>query len=760
MSRFPALRLAAWIYAGHLLSWWLPIEGLFVASLYTTAVVLSTLVRPWRRRFLVPLLAVVAGLVHSPARHSGPRAPAAPQERAVCVWISGGGGRQAEGRDAHKGMVLRLGVRNTLSLPRVGELARLAGEYHPPGRIRHMRQRPQGANARIAARHRAGTLVAHTLLAPCGMEHEPPAGLRARAWLSHTLDQTQDHTGLFRALLLADRSALDPTLVERMRAAGLAHILALSGLHIGFLVMVLATLSNRLPRALAATVVVLGLLVLPLVVGTAPSVLRACAAGGAWALGRVVGRSSVAVNALGVGALLIWLADPAAPSEAGFQLSFGATGAILLVARGGGSSRSLGRVWGWVGNGLRIGGAAQIGTVGLIAHHFGVIALWAPLSGLFAIPLAAVLLAALLCGLPVAYLSGGGLGAGVEGVGGWAAWGIGAIALAVTEIPGAQLVVPYLPLGSALAITAGGLLWLRTPVPGHGLLRTLATALILVALLPPLRLALAPARLAILVADVGQGLAVWMRFPDRRTLLFDAGPPGFHGDPPVARALQGRLRAGAPDLLVVSHAHADHDGGIPWLLAKHAPRTLIYPAGAHASQTTSGSLEKLDATILPLALGEEASGPGWHVRRPNCGEQASTNDTSIALRAQALGRSLIVPGDLEREGEAALLEGSDSWDADLLILGHHGSRTSSSASFLAAVTPRVAVASAGRSNRFGHPHQETLESLSRRGIPLLRTDRDGALLFESDGERWWCYTATGRAWSGWGGTSRPRRRLR
>jgi competence protein ComEC len=797
MDGWPALRVAAWVYAGYLLSWcgrgvgialrsasvsigaslaavscdwWLgPMLALLAASagLCLRRGVGRRLIPPLPRfgrheisNLWAPLLALTAGLIHSPAWSSGPAVPPDPAERRVCVWITAGGGERAEGIDAHSGLRLRLRASAGLQLPATGSLLTVIGKYRPPGRMRYLERglHPSGAAARVAARRRPGSLRVRSMEALCPRVHAPPQALRARAWVAAAVASSHDRTGLFRALLLADRSALDPLFTEEMRAAGLAHILALSGLHIGFVAMVIVTLTSRFPRAVGASIVAIALASLPMIVGASPSVLRASTAGIVWALGRASGRRVAAFNALGAGALAIWLLDSAAPCEAGFQLSFAATAAILLAAH---PVRSVGlwqRIRGWLWQGIWIGLAAQLGTLGLVGHHFGRLPLWAPLSGLLAVPLAAALLASLLCGLPVAYLSGGGLGSGVERAGGWASWGIAAVAHYTARLPAALLPMPPISMQAALLLTVIGLYLVAALARGKRYQAAAALLSIGLVLGAPLwRFGVASQRCTLMVADVGQGLSVWVRWPDRHTLLFDTGPPAFRGEPLLARSLACTGTLGGPAELttaVVSHAHADHDGAIPWMMNQAPPEVVLYPIGTHPSWRTEQALADhaaSDARGLPL--GGICRGRHWTALRAATASWVSTNDSSIALLAALGEQRILIPGDLEIAGEAALLTAAEalageSLRSDVLLLGHHGSRTSSSAAFLDAVQPRIAIASAGLQNSFGHPHAETIAALRERGIPLLRTDRDGTILIETDGSRWWCATASGRGWSG------------
>jgi competence protein ComEC len=207
-------------------------------------------------------------------------------------------------------------------------------------------------------------------------------------------------------------------------------------------------------------------------------------------------------------------------------------------------------------------------------------------------------------------------------------------------------------------------------------------------------------------------------------------------------------RGGGGEILVLSHPHADHDGGAPWLTLRREPARVLRPSLERGNAGLEAACGSVGARLESLGEGGEASGPGWWCVRPVVPGDESTNDASLAVRAWLRDAAVLVPGDLEVAGEAALVRTGADLRAQVLVLPHHGSDTSSSDEFLDAVRPVVAIASVGAGNRYGHPAPETLRRLRDRGIRVLRTDRDGGVLLGTDGDRWWCRTATGRRWGG------------
>ncbi|MCK5447607.1 MAG: MBL fold metallo-hydrolase, partial [Gemmatimonadetes bacterium] len=253
--------------------------------------------------------------------------------------------------------------------------------------------------------------------------------------------------------------------------------------------------------------------------------------------------------------------------------------------------------------------------------------------------------------------------------------------------------------------------------------------------------------------DVGQGDAAALRTVHGRWILFDAGPRFGKRDAgrDVVLPLLRRYGARRIDLFVLSHPDLDHAGGfeaihesVPVFRVLDSGHPIPKPSYARflarteddgirwlqASEGDAVSLDNVTIRVLgPPEVGEESTGNG------------RANETSLLLRV-SIGRALVYlnTGDATAAAEQALLAawGPDSLRADLLKVGHHGSRSSSATDFLSAVRPSTAIISAGRGNAYGHPHQSVLDRLAQAGIPRVwRTDRDGTLCIEVHEEKGW-----------------------
>lgn len=578
-------------------------------------------------------------------------------------------------------------------------------------------------------------------------------GLRLRLAVRLFEGLEPELAGLGAALLLGDRRWLPPATADQVRAAGLGHLLAVSGLHVGILgglAWWLVGGRRQEPGWLVRGVISLWLGLVGLLTGGAPSAQRAVimALVGLWA---PAGRRDPA-QALAAAGLLLLLRHPLAGQDLGFQLSFAATAGVLLLGPrlGEAGRRAVGRLGLALGYGL----GAGLAVAPLTAWHLGEVALWGVPATLAATP---VLTAGLVGLLAVAVFGSGAPSWLVDGTEG-ALEALLAVARVSGGLPGARWSIPR-PPGWLFLLAGGAFLWGARQGPRllpQGLARRrVVLAAAGVALLWGWSWGRPPGLLTLTVIDVGQGDALLVETPRGRRVLIDGGGwPAFGAAPAPdvgERVILPFLRAeriGRLDLVVSTHPDGDHTLGLRAVLER-MPVGLLVHNGWIGPGTAVDLLGPWRAEVdrlvwqgpgRPRALPHVALHAGDRIllepgvsltvlHPPREGFPRDGNDGSLVLLLEGRGVRFLLLGDAERRAQEAMLRrwGREGLASDVVKLAHHGAASGTWLPFLEAVAPQVALNSAGRANRYGHPHAETLAALQRLGVPLYRTDRDGAL---------------------------------
>lgn len=544
---------------------------------------------------------------------------------------------------------------------------------------------------------------------------------RLRALALRRLDRILEDAparGLIQALTLGARDAISDAQWEVLRATGTSHLVAISGLHIGLIAGVLFFLGRWLAlriapgwsaHRVAAALGFVGAAGYAALAGLALPTQRALVMV-AVALAVVALRRDIApARTLAFAAIAVVFWDPASVIAPGFWLSFGAVAWLLYIAASGPRGAR------WLAFG-RMQLALIAGLTPLTLWFFEQASVVAPAVNALLIPLAVVVVPALLAttALALAWPAAGGplleaaawlLGAGWQGLSWIAAWPLAAVHL---TLPGVAALL--------LAIAGIVLLLLPRGLPG----RWAGVALLLPALIgwqPAVqRLPQGAYRMAVL--DVGQGLAVVVRTRGH-TLVFDAGPAYRTGFDTGAAIVVPYLRhVGRPrvDRMLISHADLDHRGGAA-AIARELEVVRWQGAGGD-SACVAGQQWRWD-------------GVDFRVLYPTAAERAAAADTngrSCVLRIASPGGRVLLTGDLDADGEARLAaRDAAALAGEVLVVGHHGSDSSSSLAFLEAVRPRFALISAGWRNRWGFPAEGVRERLSAVGAQRIGTAKGGAL---------------------------------
>ena len=527
--------------------------------------------------------------------------------------------------------------------------------------------------------------------------------------------------GILAALAVGDQRAIANEEWRLFSRTGVTHLMSISGLHVtlvsGLCAWLAAALWRRVPRltlalparkagALAA---IAAALAYTLLAGFAVPAQRTFYMVTVVALALWSGRIASPARTLAVALAVVTALDPWAVLQAGFWLSFGAVALIFYVSAGWTGREPRALQW------LRVQWAITVGLTPAALFLFAQVSVVGPLANAAAIPLVSVVITPL--ALAAAVLPVDALLHSAEWLTQWLLEYLDWCA----QLPVATWQQHAPPLWATLLALAG-VAWLLLP---RGFpWRALGVALMLPALALPAP-APAPGEAWVTTLDVGQGLAVLVRTANR-ALLYDAGPAfGAEADS-GERIVAPFLRATGVarlDALVLTHNDADHTGGAASVLATlEVERMLHALPPAHALLALAAAPQR-----CKRGMAWEWDGVQFEVLHPAPGGAARRrNDDSCVLRVTAGGATMLLTGDIERGAEAELL-GAGVLRADVLLVPHHGSRTSSTEAFLAAVRPSLAVAATGYRSRFGHPHEEVLARYAAAGIGFLRTDRDGAV---------------------------------
>jgi competence protein ComEC len=545
--------------------------------------------------------------------------------------------------------------------------------------------------------------------------------------------------GLLPALVVGDTSAMVPTVEAEFRAAGLTHLIAVSGTNVAIVcgvVLGLARLAGLGPRiaVMLAALTLIGFVVL---CRPSPSVLRAAVMGGVMLLALVLGRHRSAVPTLCGAVLVLLLVDPSLGNDPGFALSVLATGALVLLAPGWSAALRRHGVPAGIAEALAVPAAAHVITAPVVAGLSGQVSLVAILTNLMATPAVAPATVLGVLAAVVAALHPGAAVVVVHLAGPAVSWLV-EVGHQGTAVPDGMLGWPDGVFGALLLalIVAVVLLAMRA----HRL-RVLAAAGLVGALLVlvPTRFVSPgwPAAGWIMVAcDVGQGDAVVLATAEPgRAILVDTGP-----DPGAVSACLDRLGVRRLALVVLSHLHADHIGGLAGALGGRAVSAVALGPGRSPPWAMAEVLRAAAVARVPvvaLTAGQRLSWPGLGLDvlaplrdPPPVGDHQAevdgtgVNNTSVVLRASTAAGRILLTGDVELDAQLDLLVNRTDLRADVLKVPHHGSRFNAE-EFLAAVRPRVAIVSVGAHNRYGHPNQHVLDTLAEKGASVLRTDLDG-----------------------------------
>ena len=566
----------------------------------------------------------------------------------------------------------------------------------------------------------------------------------------HDLHQPET-AGLLRGLLLADRSEIDFETKNDFINSGVIHVLAVSGLHVGYVLIIFLFIFGRFGIYTRSILTVTGLLLFMFITGVPPSVFRATLMSIIIIIAFLTNRTTNLINSIAIAAVIILIFNPNEIYNPGFQLSFAAVLSIgiiypyfqkrikILKLK----HKAIEKILLFLGVSL----SAQIGTIPFTLSYFSKLSLISLLTNLIVIPAVGIIIG-------IAFITV---------ISGLILYPIAIYFAAANDLI-ATLMMKLINFSGNLDFS---FLWIRNYSLFDSLIfyfvlilaaillknaqkysvivLTLIAALIMIIFLSRLddKQLLVDDKLSVLMIDVGQGDSFLIKFPNEKIALIDAGEanPYIDNGERVIIPLLDYLGIDKIDYGFISHLDLDHYGGFVSLLYNNRIKEIYRPKpdSSDKSIRLEKFLDKLSITRNYYHKEELTIGKSVINILNNADDEyfnkLSSNDKSGFIKIVYSKTSFLFVGDAEIPAETYYLNHDKQvLDSDVLKVGHHGSKTGSTYEFLKAVSPKIALVSVGIKNKFGHPSDIVLQRLKSLKSEILRTDSLGAVLIQSDGK--------------------------
>lgn len=574
---------------------------------------------------------------------------------------------------------------------------------------------------------------------------------RARRYLYKNIYRLlpEDEAGLMLGILLGDTRGISEETKEDFRKTGLTHILAVSGMNVTILVIASFFLVGFIPGGnfLKYPFIVLVIIFYAFLTEFQPSVLRASLMASIGISALLFGRQHYLLNSLAIAALVLLIVDPFLLYSISFQLSFAATLAIIVLMPI--LEERLSFVPRMARGVLALTLAAQLGTIPLLVYHFQQLSTISLLANLLVVP---AVFPAMIFGMALSVLPA-------------ISWSVARM----TSFLSLPLIKYMLKTPHLLATLPLSSLYLPSPalwqIGGYYLMlaasvwslrrierrpNPILTFIIILSLVVTfmgcqIQRGTPPNGLRVTFVDAGQGDATLIQTPQGESVLIDGG----EGTEAVMSAL---LKNGVRkvDLLILSHPHADHLGGLVSVIENYRVDLVLDGAQPHTSRLYLNFLKTVERKKIPYKVARK--GQSFKVGKVDVdilapsesfirGTDSDVNNNSVVARVTYGNLTLLFPGDVQVEGEKRLVSTGQNLKSVVFKVSHHGDSSAADFDFLKRVSPRVAVISVGAGNSFGHPSRSTLRKLEQLGSEIFRTDRSGNVTILSDGKRFEVRTA-------------------
>lgn len=558
--------------------------------------------------------------------------------------------------------------------------------------------------------------------------------------------------GFIKGLLLADRSEIDYDTKTQFINTGVVHVLAVSGLHVGYIAMIFLILFGRFNIYLRSLLTVAGLIFFMFLTNSPDSVIRAVVMSSVIILAFISNRTTNIFNSLAIAALAILLFKPYELFSPSFQLSFGAVSGIAAVAPTittyVNSLKLKSKLLRYLFLFLAVSFGAQLGTLPMTIYYFGKLSVVAFIANLIVIPAVGVLVAIAIFTLAISSVSMW-LASVYAFVNDYLTISLFTFIKSAGELDFSFARINQFSVFNAITISIFILFviyfWKKFNSTIAKIILLLITSLNIFVYSQIDDQELLPANLlSVIMIDVGQGDSFLIKFPDGKTALIDAGNADkyFDNGKRVIIPLLDYLGIEKIDYGFITHIDSDHYAGFISLIDENKIKMIFKPQLDSMLEKDVRFEKYLRKKHLPISY--------YHKKYLEIGEARlyilndptdknysalSTNDKSGIFKLVYGNTSFLFTGDLETDGENYFANKySEFLNSNVLKVGHHGSKTSSSLKFLNAVKPKLSLVSAGFKNKFGHPSSKVLKRLQNSDSKILRTDLSGASILQSDGD--------------------------